>query len=119
MSVRLDVTSPRIRRHRRLRARLSGTAGRPRLAVFRSLRHITAQLIDDDRQMTLLAAADRELKKLGTQSKTEQAQAVGLLVAQKAKAQKIEAVVFYRGGYRYHGRIKALAEGARAGGLLF
>ena len=119
MSVRLSTSSPRVRRHRRLRARLRGTSERPRLAVFRSLAHITAQLIDDDAQITLLAAADRELTGVSKQTKSEKAQAVGRLLAEKALTQKITAVVFDRGGYRYHGRIQALASGARAGGLEF
>jgi large subunit ribosomal protein L18 len=87
--------------------------------VFRSLRYITVQLIDDDKKVTLLASSDRELAKAGKQTKTQRAHALGTLLAQKALAEKITTVVFDRGGYRYHGRIKALADGARAGGLLF
>lgn len=119
MSVRIITTSPRVRRHRRLRARLAGTSKRPRLAVFRSLRHISAQLIDDTVGQTLLFATDVELTKNAKQTKSTQAHAVGTLMAEKAGAKKITTIVFDRGGYRYHGRIKALAEGARAGGLLF
>jgi large subunit ribosomal protein L18 len=119
MSIRLQKVLPRIRRHRRLRARLMGTALRPRLAVFRSLKHITTQLIDDTAGRTLLACSDREIKATAKQTKTDRAQAVGTALATKAVSQKITTVVFDRGGYRYHGRIKALAEAARAGGLVF
>ncbi|MEK7460861.1 MAG: 50S ribosomal protein L18 [Patescibacteria group bacterium] len=119
MSVRILTMQPRVRRHRRLRARLAGTSQRPRLAVFRSLRHISAQLIDDTLGETLLFASDSELTKKAKQTKSEQANAVGALIAEKASVKKITTIVFDRGGYRYHGRIKSLAEGARAGGLLF
>lgn len=107
----------RLQRHRRIRARVVGTADRPRLAIFRSLKHITAQLIDDQAGRTLAVASDRELKKGGT--KSERAKLVGEQIATKAKAVKIVSVVFDRGGYLFHGRVKALAEGARAGGLKF
>lgn len=119
MSVRLQQLEPRVRRHRRLRARLAGTEGRPRLAVFRSLRHISVQLIDDDKGQTLAAASDAEVTQKTGQSKTQRAGAVGTVLAAKATAKNISAVVFDRGGFRYHGRIKALAEAARAGGLNF
>lgn len=106
------------RRHARVRAGISGTKARPRLAVFRSLKYISAQLIDDRTGRTLASATDRELKtKTGT--KTERATSVGELLAQKAKDQKITHVVFDRGGYRYHGRVQAVADGARQGGLQF
>lgn len=107
----------RLQRHRRIRARVVGTADRPRLAVFRSLKHITAQLIDDQAGRTLAVMSDRDLKSGGT--KSERAQLVGEQIATKAKAVKIVSVVFDRGGYLFHGRVKALAEGARAGGLKF
>jgi len=111
----------RERRHLRVRANLTGTALRPRLSVFRSNRHIVAQLIDDEAGKTLLAAADQEIKgiknKKGDFVKINRSEQVGKLLAEKAKAKKIVKVVFDRGGYRYTGRIKAVAEGARAGGL--
>ena len=119
MSIRLTKLSPKDRRHRRVRARVSGSADRPRLAVFRSLRHITAQLIDDIAQTTLAASSDQEITVAKKQTKTARAQAVGALLAEKAKHKKISTVVFDRGGYRYHGRVKALADGARTGGLIF
>ncbi len=109
--------SARLRRHRRVRAIISGTAGRPRLSVFRSVKHISAQLIDDRTGKTLVAATETEAKPTGT--KTERATAIGKLIAAKAKAAKITAVVFDRAGHRYHGRIKALADAARAEGLQF
>lgn len=108
----------RHRRHRRIRSELRGTASRPRLAVYRSLKFIQAQLIDDQTGRTLASATDRELPKAkGT--KTDRAKAVGELLATKAKALKITQVVFDRGGHRYHGRVRALADGARNGGLTF
>lgn len=114
-------TNPRVHRHRRVRSRVSGTARRPRLAVARSLKHISAQLIDDVTGCTLLAASDHELTAATRKGKPPVAVAklVGELVAKKAKAKGIAAVVFDRGGYAYHGRVSALAEGARAGGLTF
>lgn len=109
----------RYRRHKRVRAKIFGTAFRPRLSVFRSAKHIWAQLIDDEKAKTLLTASDLELKKLRVKDKKEKAREVGKLIAQKALKNKIEKVVFDRGGYKYHGRIKAFAEGAREGGLKF
>lgn len=112
----------RERRHRRLRARLAGTPERPRLNVFRSLNHIYAQVIDDERGVTLAAAStlDPELRgELAGLNKTGQAKKVGELVAKRALAAGITQVVFDRGGYPYHGRIKALAEGSREAGLIF
>jgi len=108
----------RLRRRRRVRARVSGTAERPRLSVYRSNRGIFAQLIDDTRGHTLAAVnwTEPELRELGP---TEQAKRAGELLAERAKAAGIEACVFDRGGYKYHGRVKALAEGAREGGLAF
>lgn len=111
------LATHRIIRHRRIRAILSGTAFRPRLVVFRSLAHIEAQLIDDVKGITLVAVNDRQLKIKGT--KTERATAVGKTLAEQATAKKIVNVVFDRGGFKYHGRVKALAEAARAGGLTF
>ncbi|MBO8129565.1 MAG: 50S ribosomal protein L18 [Peptococcaceae bacterium] len=112
----------RNRRRLRVRKKVWGTAERPRLNVFRSLRHIYAQLVDDDRGITLCAAStlSPELRdKLASGSNTEAARAVGELIARKAKDKGIEKVVFDRAGYLYHGRVKALAEGARAAGLQF
>jgi large subunit ribosomal protein L18 len=97
--------------------KVSGTSERPRLAVFRSNRHIYAQLIDDSASRTLVAASDREVQGGGGDGKTGSAKAVGELIAERAKAAGIEAVVFDRGGRLYHGRVAALAEGAREKGL--
>lgn len=106
----------RMRRHNRIRAKVSGTALIPRLAVFRSAKHVTAQLIDDVAGVTLASANDVALK---TGSKVEAAQAVGKDIAAKAKEKKITKVVFDRGGFLYAGRVKALADSAREGGLIF
>jgi large subunit ribosomal protein L18 len=110
--------SPRQKRHNRVRARVTGTPERPRLNVFRSLNHIYAQVIDDTRGHTLAAASTQD-QGVSEAPKIEQAKAVGQLVAERAKAAGITKVVFDRGGYLYHGRIKALADGARDGGLDF
>ena len=107
----------RLRRHRRVRGKLAGTAERPRLVVFRSNRGISAQLVDDATRCTLAAASWKTVGSSG--SKTEQASAVGKALAGAAKKAGIEACVFDRAGYLYHGRVKALAEGAREGGLQF
>jgi len=104
----------RVRRHMRVRKKISGDAARPRLAVYRSNRHIYAQLIDDRKATTLAQASDREVSGEG---KTARAKAVGDLIAQRARDAGIERVVFDRGGRLYHGRVAALAEGAREGGL--
>ena len=114
------VTSPqrRLKRRRRVRAKVRGTAERPRIAVFRSNRGIFAQLIDDDAGRTLAAVNWTEADLRGLKP-MEQAARGGALVAERAKAAGIETAVFDRGGYRYHGRVKALAEGAREGGLNF
>lgn len=112
----------RYRRHIRVRTRLSGTPERPRLNVYRSLSEIYAQIIDDESGHTLVAASsiDRELRAdMEGKKKTEQAHLVGKLIAKRAKARGIEQVVFDRGGFRYIGRVKALADGAREGGLDF
>ena len=113
------VREKRLRRHRRVRGKVTGTAERPRLAVFRSNRGIFAQLVDDDAGKTIAAAGWQQLKKSFTGSKTEQAAEVGKLLAASAKSAGVERVVFDRGGYLYHGRVKALAEAAREGGLQF
>jgi large subunit ribosomal protein L18 len=114
------VTSPqrRLKRRRRVRAKVRGTAERPRIAVFRSNRGIFAQLIDDDAGRTLAAVSWTEADLRGLKP-MEQAARAGALIAERAKAAGIDSVVFDRGGYRYHGRVKALAEGAREGGLTF
>lgn len=113
----------RQRRHVRVRAKVSGTQSRPRLNVFRSSAHIYAQVIDDDRGHTLLAASDLEpevRERAGAEAnKSARARAVGEVIGERAKAAGIDAIVFDRGGYLYHGRVKAVAEGARAAGLTF
>ena len=115
------LTKPeaRHRRHKRVRGKISGTAERPRLVVFRSNRGIEAQLVDDAEGRTLAAASWRQLKKSFKGTKSEQAAEVGKLLAANAKKAGLERVVFDRGGYLYHGRVKALADGAREGGLVF
>ena len=124
----------RVRRHGRVRKKIAGDASRPRLAVYRSNRHIYAQLVDDDAARTLIAASDRDVRvggagkageagkaggggKAGGEGKTAPAKAVGELLAERAKAAGIERVVFDRGGRLFHGRVAALAEGAREKGL--
>lgn len=110
----------RITRHYRIRHKISGSPERPRLVVFRSLKHIYAQIIDDTSAKTLVAAGS-DLKEVreGKMKKTDEAKAVGRLVAQKAMSAGISAVSFDRGGYKFHGRVKALAEAAREAGLKF
>ncbi|MDD2257985.1 50S ribosomal protein L18 [Candidatus Falkowbacteria bacterium] len=105
------------RRHGRVRAKISGTAARPRLSVFRSNKGLYLQLIDDVAGKTLVSARTKELKETG--KKIDSAAALGKLLAEKAQAKKISAVVFDRSCYKYHGRVKAVAEGAREGGLKF
>ena len=118
----------RYRRHKRIRAKVSGTKERPRLCVFRSNKHIYAQLIDDEKGHTILSASDLELKgseiqisksKMKKNRKVAISFEVGKLIAKKALKKNIKKVVFDRGGYKYHGRVKALAEGARDAGLKF
>jgi len=115
----LTVRKARERRHKRVRGKIVGTAERPRLVVFRSNRGIEAQLVDDLEGKTLTAASWLHLKKTFKGSKSEQAAEVGKLLAANAKQAKVETVVFDRGGYLYHGRVKALADAAREGGLKF
>jgi large subunit ribosomal protein L18 len=115
----LTTRQARERRHRRVRGRVEGTAERPRLVVFRSNRGIEAQLVDDLAGKTLAAASWLNLKKSFKGDKTEQAAEVGKLLAANAKKANVESVVFDRGGYLYHGRVKALADSAREGGLKF
>ena len=108
----------RTRRHQRVREKIRGSAGRPRLAVFRSITHIYAQLIDDDSGRTLVEASSVGVKD-GKGRKSERAKAVGAMLGEKAKAKGIGEAVFDRGGYRYHGRVKALGDAARSAGLRF
>lgn len=137
----LEKKEKRYKRHKRVRAKIFGTAQSPRLCVFRSGKHIYAQLIDDEKGRTILSASDRELEgkkinkfdsaastaKIGKKDKEEKteirktaiAREVGKLIAKKSVENKFEKVVFDRGGYKYYGRVKALAEGAREGGLKF
>lgn len=117
-----NTRAARIRRHERVRKNMSGTVEKPRLSVFRSLNHIYAQIIDDTASKTLVSAStlDAELKdKLSGKKKAEAATFVGELVAKRAKGSGISEVVFDRGGYKYHGRVKSLADGARKAGLKF
>jgi len=114
-----NKVSKRETRHRRVRAKITGTADVPRLCVFRSNRHIYAQLIDDAGGKILFIASDIEIKSKTKIQKSKIAEKVGELLAKKAQEKKIEKIVFDRGGYQYHGRVKALADGARKGGLKF
>ena len=119
MIKRPDTNAQRIRRHKRVRAKISGTPERPRLNVVRSASNIYAQVIDDVTGKTLVAASSLEKGFECEGTKTDAARQVGMMVAERAKAAGIETVVFDRGGYVYHGRVQALAEGAREGGLQF
>jgi len=114
-----SVYESRLRRHRRVRGKIRGTADRPRLAVFRSNRGIFAQLVDDDAGRTVAASSWLDLPKSFKGGKGEQAAEVGKRLAAAGKTAGVESVVFDRGGYLYHGRVKALADGAREGGLQF
>lgn len=110
----------RIRRHKKVRARVFGTSARPRLSVYRSNKGLFVQIIDDQKGRTLMGLSDRKLKgSVKGKSKMERAQNLGLEVARLAREQKIKKVVLDRGGYKYQGRVKALAEGGREGGLEF
>jgi large subunit ribosomal protein L18 len=113
-----SIREARARRKRRIRGRISGTATRPRVSVFRSNKAIYAQLVDDATAATIVSARSAEVDAAGLK-KAEVAKKVGELLAQRAKDKGIESVVFDRSGYLYHGRVKALAEGAREGGLAF
>ncbi|HEY3060038.1 MAG TPA: 50S ribosomal protein L18 [Roseiflexaceae bacterium] len=117
----VDTRVARARRHRRLRVKLSGSAVRPRLCVFRSSQHIYVQVIDDVSGTTIASASTNEPTTRGSLSgtKTDQAKAVGQAIATRAKEKGVSSVVFDRGGYMYHGRVKALADAAREGGLEF
>lgn len=119
MIKKINSNVSRLKRHKRVRKNISGTAERPRLNVYRSLNHIYAQIIDDTKGVTLVSASsmDKDFTEYG--GNCEAAKAVGKKVAEKALEKGIKAVVFDRGGYLYHGRVAALAEGAREGGLDF
>jgi large subunit ribosomal protein L18 len=123
--IKISKTEKRLRRHNRIRQRVIGAANCPRLAIFRSAKHISVQCIDDSAGKTLLAVYEKQIEPSKTKSKDSVghkvalATAVGTLLAEQAKAKGISKVVFDRAGYRYHGRVKALAEAARAGGLIF
>ena len=119
MIKRPDTRGQRIKRHNRVRGKISGTAERPRLCVFRSENHIYAPIIDDAAGTTLVAASTVEKGFEGNGGNCEAAKKIGAAVAERALQKGIEEVVFDRGGYIYHGRVKALAEGAREGGLKF
>ena len=119
MIKRPDTKGQRIKRHNRVRGKISGTAERPRLAVYRSNANISAQIIDDVAGVTLVSASTYEKDFDGIGSNKEAARKVGALLAERAIAKGISAVVFDRGGYIYHGRVSELAEGAREGGLKF
>ena len=119
MVSKTNSNAARLHRHARVRSKIGGTADRPRLDVFRSNSHIYAQLIDDEKGVTLVSAGSNE-KDFGVSGgNCEGARKVGKLIAERAKKKKISEVVFDRGGYIYHGRVKELAEGAREGGLIF
>jgi len=119
--MKTEVGNLREKRRRRIQAKIRGTKSRPRLSVFRSNRYIYAQIINDEEGKTLVCAGEKELEENLSEkvTKIEQAKKVGQLLAQKALERKIKTVVFDRGGYKYHGRVKALAEGAREKGLIF
>ena len=119
MVSRKDANKARLKRHKRVRAKISGTAARPRLAVYRSNANISAQIIDDVAGVTLVSASTYEKDFQGNGGNKEAARAVGKSIAKKAAAKGITEVVFDRGGYLYHGRVSELADGAREGGLKF
>jgi large subunit ribosomal protein L18 len=122
MAVAKSRNALRVRRHARVRTRIIGKAERPRLSIFRSLHHVYAQLIDDATGRTIASASTREkavAEGLDSNSSSAAAEKVGKIIAERAKANGISAVVFDRGGYKYHGRIKALADAARGAGLEF
>ena len=119
MVKRIDSNAQRLKRHKRVRGKISGTPERPRLAVYRSNAHISAQIIDDVNGVTLVSANTYEKSFEGQTSNKEAARKVGAALAERALAKGISTVVFDRGGYIYHGRVSELAEGAREGGLKF
>ena len=117
MVKQIDKNEARLRRHRRVRGKISGTAARPRLDVFRSAKHIYAQVIDDEKGVTLVSASTLDKDFEGFGGNVEAATQIGKKIAERALAKGITEVVFDRGGFVYHGRVKALADGAREGGL--
>ena len=119
MVKKIDSNKQRLKRHARVRAKISGTAERPRLAVYRSNANISVQIIDDEAGVTLAAASTLEASFEGIGSNKEAARKIGKIIAERALEKGISAVVFDRGGYIYHGRVSELAEGAREGGLQF
>lgn len=119
MFTKIDTNKQRLRRHKRVRAKISGTSARPRLCVFRSNANIYAQIIDDENGVTLLSASTLDKEFNGYGGNREAAKAVGTMIAKKAAEKGITEVVFDRGGYVYHGRVKELADAAREGGLKF
>ena len=119
MVSRKDSNKQRLKRHKRVRAKISGTAATPRLCVYRSLNNISAQIIDDTKGVTLVSASTLEKGFEGNGGNKEAAKKVGQTIAERAKDKGITVVVFDRGGYVYHGRVKELADGARDGGLQF
>ncbi len=119
MVKKTDSNKARLNRHKRVRGKINGTAECPRLCVFRSSSNIYAQLIDDEKGVTLSAASTTEKEFEGSKGNKEEARKIGLLIAKRAIDKGIKEVVFDRGGYIYHGRVKELAEGAREGGLEF
>jgi large subunit ribosomal protein L18 len=119
MSTDAGRTAARHKRHERIRLTLTGTTDRPRLAVFRSARHIYAQVIDDSAGTTVAAASSLEKDLRGTGTKTDEASGVGKRVAERARSAGVSQVVFDRAGYRYHGRVRAVADAAREAGLEF
>lgn len=121
MIIKVDRNKLRKKRHLRVRKKIHGTPERPRLSVFRSAKHMYAQIIDDTKGVTLVSAStlDKELKDIGNGGNVEAARKVGELIAKRAKEKGIDKVVFDRGGYLYHGRVQALAEAARETGLQF
>ena len=119
MVKRIDSNKQRLKRHIRVRAKISGTAARPRLCVYRSNANISAQIIDDERGITLVSASTLEASFEGIGSNKEAAKKVGITLAQRAIEKGISEVVFDRGGYIFHGRVSELAAGAREGGLKF
>ena len=117
MIKKLSRDALRRKRHERIRLRIAGSTGRPRLSIFRSAKFIYAQVIDDSSGRTLASASSRESTLAGGAGKVDSARSVGRALAQRAKAAGVNAVVLDRGGYRYHGRVRSLTEGAREGGL--
>ena len=117
MIKKLSRDALRRKRHERIRLRITGSSERPRLSIFRSAKFIYAQVIDDSSGRTLAAASSREASLVGGPGKVDSARSVGKALAERAKAAGVGAVVLDRGGYRYHGRVRSLAEGARDGGL--